>query len=110
MTSLKRFLLVQTCALAALCALPNAVYADEERAATVADGRGPANGLVLLIRHAEKPEDGAGLAPLGVRRAEGYVRYFSSLRVGGSPMRIHALVAAADSIYSSRSRLTLAPL
>ena len=110
MTRLKRFLLVQTSVLAALCAIPAAVYADEERAATLADGRGPANGVVLLIRHAEKPADGAGLAPLGVKRAQGYVRYFTKLRVAGSPMRIHALVAAADSAASSRSRLTLTPL
>jgi hypothetical protein len=110
MTRLKRFMLVQISALAAVCALPNAVYADDVLANTVADGRGPANGIVLLIRHAEKPEDGTGLAPLGVMRAESYVRYFASLRVAGSPMRIHTLVAAADSPYSSRSRLTLTPL
>ena len=110
MTKLNRFLLVQTCTLLALCALPNAVYADEMIAKAVADGRGPANGLVLLIRHAEKPADGAGLAPLGLKRAYDYVRYFTKMRVDGSPMRIHALVAAADSPYSSRSRLTLTPL
>lgn len=65
---------------------------------------------ILIIRHAEKPPAGPGLAPEGQARAEAYVTYFQEYRVGSKPLRLDYLVAADDSEHSQRSRLTLEPL
>ena len=37
-----------------------------------------ADSTVLLIRHAEKPDSGKGLSPMGQARADGYAAYFPS--------------------------------
>jgi hypothetical protein len=66
--------------------------------------------VVLIIRHAEKPENGRDLAPAGFQRAEAYVKYFSDLEVDGKPLKLDSLFAAADSKNSRRPRLTLEPL
>jgi len=75
---------------------------------------GLANTTVLIVRHAEKPADGPGLAPLGEKRAEAYVDYFQNLTsaaVGaGRPLRPQTLIATADSPESARPGLTLKPL
>lgn len=68
------------------------------------------NATVFIIRHAEKPEDGDGLSPDGVRRAQFYVDYFKGLKIEGKPLQLDHLFAAADSKNSQRSRLTLTPL
>jgi hypothetical protein len=65
---------------------------------------------ILIIRHAEKPEFGLGLAPEGRARARAYARYFQELRLDSKPLRLDYLVAADDSEHSQRSRLTLEPL
>jgi hypothetical protein len=65
---------------------------------------------ILIIRHAEKPDDGHGLSVEGKARAEAYVKYFQDYRLGGQPLRLDYLVAADDSEHSHRSRLTLEPL
>ncbi len=70
--------------------------------------RGPANGIVLIIRHAE-PDDGFGLSPEGQARANAYAKYFKNLTINGQPVRIGYLFAAADSGSSHRPRLTLEP-
>ncbi len=71
---------------------------------------GLADSTVLIIRHAEKPEEGSGLALEGERRAKAYVRYFSNLKLEGHPMLPDCLVASADGPESRRPRLTLKPL
>jgi hypothetical protein len=63
---------------------------------------------VLLVRHAEKPDKGRGLSPMGQARADGYASYFPNLPVAGQ--RYAHLFAAADSINSQRPSLTLTPL
>lgn len=65
---------------------------------------------ILIIRHAEKPDDGSELSPAGERRAQLYVDYFRGLQLDGKPLKLDHLIAAADSKNSSRSRLTLTPL
>jgi hypothetical protein len=77
--------------------------------ATVQQG-GPPNAVILIIRHAEKPDDGAGLAPQGVERANAYVRYFETYKFNGVPLHFDALFASRDSAGSMRPRLTLEPL
>jgi len=65
--------------------------------------------VILVIRHAEKPAEGAGLAPAGEARAAAYAGYFRSYRVAGQPLALDQLFAAADSKESERPRLTLEP-
>ena len=66
--------------------------------------------IILLIRHAEKPGSGAGLSPMGEKRAAAYVDFFTHYRLRGQPLTIGALFAAKDSENSARPRLTLTPL
>ncbi|MBE1160557.1 flagellar basal body-associated protein FliL [Dyella sp. 7MK23] len=73
-------------------------------------GDGLADATVLIIRHAEKPADGAGLTPEGEARARAYVGYFEHFSLNGAPMVPNALYAAADSKSSMRPRLTITPL
>jgi hypothetical protein len=69
-----------------------------------------ADTTVLLIRHADKPEEGRELSPAGVERAKGYVRYFQSFQIDGQPLKLDTLFAAKDSKNSMRPRLTVEPL
>jgi hypothetical protein len=66
--------------------------------------------VVLIIRHAEKPDKGVTLSPEGRQRAEAYVHYFQHFAVDGQPLGLDYLVATADSSGSERPRLTLEPL
>ena len=77
-----------------------------------AKGNPAASGLTtfLLIRHAEKPEEGAGLAPAGEIRAKAYADYFQALKLGSETLKPDAIYAAADSKNSRRPRLTVEPL
>jgi hypothetical protein len=74
------------------------------------EGDGLKNATVLIIRHAEKPEIGAGLAPAGEQRAQAYVNYFQHFQAGGQPVPLDTLISTADSEGSMRPRLTLEPL
>jgi len=67
------------------------------------------NAVILVIRHAEKPEEGHGLSKAGQRRAKAYVKYFKHFTVDSKPLKIDCLFAAADSKVSHRPKLTLEP-
>lgn len=71
---------------------------------------GLANDTVLIIRHAEKPEDGFDLSPEGHKRADDYPRYFAKFTVDDKPLHLDHLFATADSKKSHRPRLTIEPL
>ncbi len=71
---------------------------------------GFSNAVILVIRHAEKPDNGIGLSPAGYKRAEEYVSYFENYMVNDKPVHIDALYAAKDSKSSIRPRLTITPL
>jgi hypothetical protein len=71
---------------------------------------GLADTTVMIIRHAEKPDNGPGLTPAGEARAQAYVGYFEHFSVDGQPMTPNTLYAAADSKSSMRPRLTIEPL
>lgn len=66
--------------------------------------------VILIVRHAEKPESGSALSPEGVQRAEAYVNYFKNFQIDSQPLKLDSLFATADSKSSQRPRLTLTPL
>ena len=70
---------------------------------------GPKDAIVLIIRHAEKPDTGAGLTPAGEQRAQAYARYFQDLTVDGARLTPDVIFAAKDSKASVRPRLTVEP-
>ena len=69
-----------------------------------------ANARVYIVRHAEKPEEGSGLTPDGVERANAYATYFQKDPVDGTPLKLSHVFAARDSAKSFRPRLTAEPL
>ena len=104
----KSFVALAIC-LSALTLAPAAAQAHHHDNSQ-SDVAGPPNGTVLVIRHAEKPLNGTGLAPDGQARAAAYASYFGHFEIGGVKVHIDALVATADSNDSVRPRLTLTPL
>lgn len=65
---------------------------------------------ILIIRHAEAPATGRGLAPEGERRARAYAHYFKPFTADGGSQEPELLIASTDSDNSERPRLTLEPL
>lgn len=102
---MNRFALRGLIALALAVAGP--VFATQ---ASAKEPNGLKNATVLVIRHAEKPDAGAGLSPAGEQRAQAYVNYFQHFQTGGEPLQLDTLLATADSEGSIRPRLTLEPL
>ncbi len=74
-----------------------------------ASGGGLANATLLIVRHAEKPEDGNGLTVAGEHRANAYAGYFQHFEFDGKPVHVDALVATLDTPKSARPRLTVEP-
>ena len=70
---------------------------------------GPKDAVVLIIRHAEKPDTGRYLSPRGQQRADAYAHYFQEFTVDSKPLRPDAIFAAKDSKQSERPRLTVEP-
>jgi hypothetical protein len=70
---------------------------------------GPKDAVVLIIRHAEKPDSGPYLSPRGQQRAEAYKDYFRNLTVDSKRLSPDTFFAAKDSKGSQRPRLTLEP-
>jgi hypothetical protein len=63
-----------------------------------------------MIRHAEKPDSGTGLAVAGQERAQAYVIYFQNYLLNSNLVKLDYLFAAADSSESHRPLLTIRPL
>jgi hypothetical protein len=74
------------------------------------DFRGPRSGVILVIRHAEKPAQGPDLSAEGQERAKAYPAYFKTLTIGDKPVAFDSIYASADSKNSQRPRLTVEPL
>ena len=87
-----------------------AIFCLAAALAEAAAGAGLKDATVLIIRHAEKPDAGDGLAPAGETRAKAYVEYFKNFKVGSEPVKLDAIFAAADSRNSRRPRITVEPL
>jgi hypothetical protein len=67
------------------------------------------NAVILIIRHAEKPDNGHGLSPTGKLRADSCASYFRNFVIDGQPLKLDRIFAAGDSYNSHRSRLTVKP-
>lgn len=94
-----------------LLLLPALALAQQSASDDQDDGaRGLRNVTILIVRHAEKPDQGSGLTPQGMQRAEAYAAYFDPLRLDGKTFQPQRLIATSDSKSSERPRLTLAPL
>ena len=65
---------------------------------------------MLIIRHADKPVEGTGLAPAGEARAKAYVQYFQPFMFQTEALKPDAIYATADSKNSRRPRITVEPL
>ncbi len=74
------------------------------------ESSGLKSAVILIIRHAEKPDSGNGLSPAGKQRAQAYVNYFTNFTVNSEALKLDWLFATADSKESHRPRLTLEPL
>src|SRR4029077_20954258 len=71
----------------------------------------PAASTINVIRHAEKPDAGKGLAPAGQKRAEAYVTYLQDLTSPtGTKIHWDHIFASEDSDNSDRAVLTVTPL
>jgi hypothetical protein len=66
--------------------------------------------VIIIIRHAEKPDAGDRLAPAGDARANAYVDYFKHFSVNSNAIHFDYLFAAKDSQESKRPKLTIKPL
>jgi len=70
----------------------------------------PKNSTILIIRHGEKPANGADLTPAGLARAAAYIRFFENYPPGGTtPLTVDYVFSAANSSASCRPQLTIAP-
>ena len=70
----------------------------------------PANTNILMLRHAEKPDSGTGLAVSGQERAQAYSIYFQNYSLNSLVIKLDFPFAAANSSESHRPRLTIEPL
>ena len=66
--------------------------------------------VIIIIRHAEKPDAGDGLAPAGDARANAYGDYFKHFSVNSNPIHFDYLFAAKNTQESKRPKLTIKPL
>jgi hypothetical protein len=104
----KRWLLC--CACVALAVTACLAQPPATNTPAVKDSNALRNVVILIIRHAEKPETGLELTAAGAQRADAYTNYFRSLIVDSKPLSLDCLIATADSKNSHRPRLTLEPL
>jgi hypothetical protein len=66
--------------------------------------------VIVVIRHAEKPDVGDALSSAGDARANAYVDYFKHFTVNSNVIHFDYLFAAKDSHESKRPKLTIKPL
>ena len=92
------------------CSLPPALLLSCVLSSAALAADGPKDAVVLIIRHAEKHEDGITLSGKGKDRAEAYRKYFRRFEIDSKALRLDAIFAAADSGGSERCRKTVEPL
>jgi hypothetical protein len=107
---MKTFVLIWRALLALVLFAPTFAQSQPNEKTIANDFHPLKDAIVLIIRHAEKPDSGQGLSAAGQQRAEAYVQYFKGFQVAAKPVRLDYLFATADSKGSQRPRLTLEPL
>jgi hypothetical protein len=105
-----RFITLPACL--RICVISLAFFLGEgfSRGGEQATHAGPQEAVILIIRHAEKPESGPGLSADGIKRANAYPGYFEHFKIDGKSATPDDLFATRDSENSERPRLTLEPL
>jgi len=93
------------CALIAL-GIPAAIFAQSAQSE---NSSGLRDAVILVIRHAEKADDGHGLSSLGVARAKAYASYFKNFTIDGRAVKLDDIFVSKDSRISHRPRLTIEP-
>ena len=93
------------CTLIAL-GIPAAIFAQSAQSE---NSSGLKNAVILIIRHAEKADDGHGLSSLGVARAKAYASYFKNVTINGRAVKLDDIFASKDSRISHRPLLTIEP-
>src|SRR5262245_24231875 len=93
------------CALIAL-GIPAAIFAQSAQSE---NSSGLRDAVILVIRHAEKADDGHGLSSLGVARAKAYAGYFKNFTIDGRAVKLDEIFASKDSRISHRPLLTIEP-
>ena len=93
------------CTLIAL-GIPAAIFAQSARSE---NSSGLKNTVILIIRHAEKADDGHGLSSRGVARAKAYASYFKNFKIEGRGVKLDSIFASKDSRVSHRPLLTIEP-
>src|SRR5277367_760252 len=73
--------------------IPRPITAAAAEAAAIANFHGPKDAVILIIRHAEKPEIGIELSPAGYQRAAAYPAYFRNFKVDSQPVVLDAIYA-----------------
>jgi len=107
---MKPLALIRYALLALVVSTPGFAELRQNSNSASADSRPLKDAIILIIRHAEKPDSGQGLSPAGQQRAEACVHYFKNFQVDAKPLKLDCLFATADSKGSQRPRLTLEPL
>ncbi|HXZ21488.1 MAG TPA: flagellar basal body-associated protein FliL [Pseudolabrys sp.] len=67
------------------------------------------NAVILIIRHAEKPDTGHSLSPAGETRADACASYFANFVIDGRQLKLDHIFATRDTRHSHRPRLTVEP-
>jgi len=67
------------------------------------------NAVILIIRHAEKPDTGHSLSPAGETRADACASYFANFVIDGRQLKLDHIFATRDTHNSHRPRLTVEP-
>jgi broad specificity phosphatase PhoE len=93
------------CTLIAL-GIPAAIFAQSPQSENAS---GLKNAVILIIRHAEKADDGHGLSSLGDARAKAYASYFKNFTVDEQAVKLDDIFASRDSRVSHRPVLTIEP-
>jgi len=67
------------------------------------------NAVILIMRHAQKPDTGHKLSRTGKTRADACASYFANLVIDGKHLKLDRIFATKDTRHSHRPRLTVEP-
>jgi hypothetical protein len=77
--------------------IPAAIFAQSAQGE---NSSGLKNAVILIIRHAEKGDDGHGLSSRGDARAKAYASYFKNFTIDGQAVKLDDIFASKDSRVS----------